>query len=52
MPIVPTTVCKNPFMRSAGFEIDVTDNFDLNVEGYYKRFTQLIALESQQVRKY
>lgn len=27
-----------------GFEIDVTDNFDLNVEGYYKRFTQLIAL--------
>lgn len=28
----------------AGFEIDVTKNFDLNVEGYYKRFTQLIAL--------
>lgn len=28
----------------AGFEIDVTRNFDLNVEGYYKRFTQLIAL--------
>jgi hypothetical protein len=28
----------------SGFEIDVTDNFDLNVEGYYKRFTQLIAL--------
>ena len=27
-----------------GFEVDVTDNFDLNVEGYYKRFTQLIAL--------
>ena len=27
-----------------GFEIDVTSNFDLNVEGYYKRFTQLIAL--------
>jgi len=27
-----------------GFEIDVTDNFDLNVEGYYKKFTQLIAL--------
>lgn len=27
-----------------GFEIDVTDNFDLNVEGYYKRFTQLIAV--------
>jgi CarboxypepD_reg-like domain/TonB-dependent Receptor Plug Domain len=28
----------------AGFEIDVLPNFDLNVEGYYKRFTQLIAL--------
>jgi len=28
----------------SGFEIDVTNNFDLNVEGYYKRFTQLIAL--------
>ncbi|MBK6996089.1 MAG: TonB-dependent receptor [Lewinellaceae bacterium] len=28
----------------SGFEVDVTDNFDLNVEGYYKRFTQLIAL--------
>jgi hypothetical protein len=27
-----------------GFELDVTDNFDLNVETYYKRFTQLIAL--------
>ncbi len=28
----------------AGIEIDLTDNFDLNVEGYYKRFTQLISL--------
>jgi hypothetical protein len=28
----------------SGIEIDVTDNFDLNVEGYYKRFTQLISL--------
>jgi hypothetical protein len=28
----------------AGFEWDVTKNFDLNVEGYYKDFTQLIAL--------
>ncbi|MCB0528170.1 MAG: TonB-dependent receptor [Saprospiraceae bacterium] len=28
----------------AGFEIDVTRNFDLNIEGYYKDFTQLIAL--------
>jgi hypothetical protein len=27
-----------------GFEVDVTDNFELNVEGYYKRFSQLIAL--------
>ncbi len=27
-----------------GFEVDVTDNIDLNVEGYYKRFTQLIGL--------
>lgn len=27
-----------------GVEIDVLDNFDLNIEGYYKRFTQLIAL--------
>ncbi len=28
----------------AGFEIDVTRNLDLNIEAYYKRFTQLIAL--------
>jgi len=27
-----------------GFEIDVLDNFDLNIEGYYKKFTQLIGL--------
>lgn len=27
-----------------GFEIDVLKNFDLNVEGYYKRFNQLISL--------
>lgn len=27
-----------------GFEIDVLNNFDLNVEGYYKRFNQLISL--------
>jgi len=27
-----------------GFEIDVLSNFDLNVEGYYKRFNQLISL--------
>ncbi|MCE7922876.1 MAG: TonB-dependent receptor [Haliscomenobacteraceae bacterium CHB4] len=28
----------------AGFEVDVTKNFDLNIEGYYKRFNQLIGL--------
>ncbi len=28
----------------AGFEIDVTNNFDLNIEGYYKDFTQLLSL--------
>lgn len=28
----------------AGFEVDVTRNFDLNIEGYYKKYTQLIAL--------
>ena len=28
----------------AGFEVDLADNFEVNVEGYYKDFTQLIAL--------
>lgn len=28
----------------AGFEFDLPRNIELNVEGYYKRFTQLIAL--------
>ncbi|HND86806.1 MAG TPA: TonB-dependent receptor, partial [Saprospiraceae bacterium] len=28
----------------AGFEFDLFDNIDLNVEGYYKRFNQLISL--------
>ena len=28
----------------AGFEVDVTDNFDFNLEGYYKNFSQLISL--------
>ncbi len=27
-----------------GFEIDVTKNFELNIEGYYKKFTQLLSL--------
>ncbi|MFN0035975.1 MAG: TonB-dependent receptor [Saprospiraceae bacterium] len=34
-----------------GFEIDVRDNFDLNVEGYYKRFTQLIALNRNKLEE-
>lgn len=34
-----------------GIEIDVTDNFDLNVEGYYKRFTQLISLNRNKLLK-
>ena len=28
----------------SGFEIDITNNFEVNVEGYYKKFTQLLAL--------
>jgi CarboxypepD_reg-like domain/TonB-dependent Receptor Plug Domain len=28
----------------AGFEVDVTKSIDINIEGYYKKFTQLIAL--------
>ncbi|MBK6931238.1 MAG: TonB-dependent receptor [Saprospirales bacterium] len=28
----------------AGFEVDITSNFELNIEGYYKDFTQLLAL--------
>jgi hypothetical protein len=27
-----------------GFEYDFTDNFDINIEGYYKKFNQLISL--------
>jgi len=27
-----------------GFEIDILENFDFNIEGYYKRFYQLITL--------
>jgi hypothetical protein len=33
-----------------GFEIDVTDNFELNVEGYYKDFTQLLALNRSKLQ--
>lgn len=28
----------------AGFEVDITNNFEVNVEGYYKDFTQLLTL--------
>jgi hypothetical protein len=34
-----------------GFEIDVTDNFDVNIEGYYKRFTQLIGLNRNKLEE-
>ncbi|MFN0014855.1 MAG: TonB-dependent receptor [Saprospiraceae bacterium] len=27
-----------------GLEVDITDNFELNIEGYYKDFSQLFAL--------
>lgn len=27
-----------------GVEIDVTNNFEINIEGYYKKFTQLLSL--------
>ena len=33
----------------AGFEIDLADNFNVNVEGYYKDFTQLISLNRNKV---
>ncbi|MEQ1744698.1 MAG: TonB-dependent receptor [Saprospiraceae bacterium] len=28
----------------AGFEVDIADNFEMNIEGYYKDFSQLFAL--------
>ncbi len=34
----------------AGFEIDVNDNLDLNIEPYYKRFTQLISINRNKIR--
>ncbi|MEM9836862.1 MAG: TonB-dependent receptor [Bacteroidota bacterium] len=34
----------------AGFEIDITDNLLINVEGYYKGFTQLIELNRNKLR--
>ena len=43
-----TTATKSRLQKSihgvSGFEIDVTDNFELNIEGYYKKFTQLLSL--------
>lgn len=33
----------------AGFEVDVTRMVDVNIEGYYKKFTQLIALNRNKV---
>jgi hypothetical protein len=34
-----------------GFEFDILENFDLNVETYYKKFTQLLALNRNKVDK-
>ena len=34
----------------AGFEVDITDNFDINIEGYYKNFNQLISLNRNKIR--
>jgi hypothetical protein len=33
-----------------GFEIDVNDHLDLNVEPYYKRFTQLISINRNKLK--
>ncbi len=33
----------------AGFELDVTNNLDINIEGYYKDFTQLLSLNRNKV---
>jgi CarboxypepD_reg-like domain/TonB-dependent Receptor Plug Domain len=34
----------------AGFEIDVLDNFEVNIEGYYKDFTQLLNINRNKVQ--
>lgn len=43
-----TTATEHRLQKSihgvTGFEIDVTNNLDINIEGYYKKFTQLLAL--------
>jgi len=42
------TAAKSRLQKSwhtvGGFEVDVLKNLDVNLEGYYKRFTQLISL--------
>jgi hypothetical protein len=35
----------------AGFEYDVLDNFDINIEGYFKNFTQLLALNRNKLEQ-
>lgn len=35
----------------AGIEIDVTNNFDLNIEGYYKNFSQLFSLNRNKLKQ-
>lgn len=53
-PGTANTPVDNRLQRSihgvTGFEIDVAKNFDLNVEGYYKRFTQLITLNRNKLK--
>ncbi|MCC7246683.1 MAG: TonB-dependent receptor [Saprospiraceae bacterium] len=43
-----TTNTKNKLQKSqhlvGGFEVDVTKNFELNIESYYKKFNQLIGI--------
>lgn len=34
----------------AGFEVDITNNFEVNIEGYYKDFTQLLALNRNKLQ--
>lgn len=34
----------------AGFEVDVLDNLEVNIEGYYKNFTQLLNLNRNKVQ--
>ncbi|MCB0516665.1 MAG: TonB-dependent receptor [Chitinophagales bacterium] len=33
----------------AGFEYDISNNFDVNIEGYYKDFTQLVNLNREKL---